>query len=93
MIQPIGLIVSELVTNAAKYGDGRGWVRFTKTAGQYHLSVHNTGDALPPGFDPARTSGLGMRVVASLIGQLHGQMVTGRLPDGSGAKFDVTFPG
>jgi two-component sensor histidine kinase len=92
MIQPIGLIVSELVTNAAKYGDGRSWVRFAMSGGMYHLRVCNTGETLPSGFDPAKTGGLGMKVILSLVRQLHGELTTGPLPDCTGARFEVTFP-
>jgi two-component sensor histidine kinase len=92
MIQPIGLIVSELVTNAAKYGDGRSWVRFMASDGAYHLRVCNTGETLPPGFDAAKTAGLGMKVILSLVQQLRGQFATGTLPDCTGARFEMTFP-
>lgn len=91
---PLGFIVSELITNAAKYGSGRIAIRLQPDpADGYVLSVSNNGPALPEGFDPGASKGLGMRIVQSFAGQIGGELRTGRGDDGQGARFTVLFPG
>jgi len=94
LIQPIGLIVNELVTNAAKYSEGTIEVSYRiNGAGARELSVSDQGSGLPEGFDPARNAGgLGMRMVTSLAEQLQGHVSAGPNPAGHGARFTVTFP-
>jgi PAS domain S-box-containing protein len=76
---PLGLIVTELITNALKYayGPGREGVlrlvlRSQDEAGrpQLLLEVHDDGPGLPPDFDPADATSLGMRLVTLLSRQL-----------------------
>ncbi len=73
LAMPLALIANELVTNAAKHGgggpvevwlgpDGAGW----------RLAVRNRG-TLPPGFDPARADGFGLRMVVAMAGQVGGR--------------------
>lgn len=91
---PIGFIVSELITNAAKYGSGRIAIRLQPDpAYGYALSVSNDGPALPEGFDPAASKGLGMRIVQSFAKQIGGELRIGRGDDGQGAQFTVLFAG
>lgn len=91
-IQPIGLIVNELVTNAAKHGDGQIDVWFRVMSGTYEISVCDEGRGLPSGYDPTSGGGLGTKVVAALASQLGGRVVAGRSPSGRGSCFTVTFP-
>ena len=93
-IVPLGLIVAELVANAAKHGSGRISVSLAPAArGEYALVVSDEGAGLPPGYDPAATTtGLGMRVIATLVGQLRGRLTFGTNGSGPGAKFTVAFP-
>lgn len=91
-IQPIGLIVNELVTNAAKHGDGEIDVLFENENGAHALIVSDEGRDLPDDFDPSAASkSLGMRVVTTLANQLGGELTAGRRPDG-GSCFKVAFP-
>jgi two-component sensor histidine kinase len=91
-IQPIGLLVNELVTNAAKHGAGLIEVNYQVCDGVHTLSVCDAGEGLPPDFDQAqaRTS-LGMRVVTVLVSQLGGDLSAGSRPDGTGTCFKVSF--
>lgn len=91
-IVPIGLLVNELVTNAAKHGAGRITVAFERVAGGYALSVSDDGPGLPEGFDPAAAGGLGMRVIASLLQQLGGELRFGKAEGLQGARFTVLLP-
>lgn len=92
-IAPLGLILNELVTNAAKHGQGVITVAF-KHQGEtgYAMRVSDEGEALPEGFDPFARSGLGMKVVASLTNQLGGQFVVKPSEDAARSVFAVEFP-
>jgi two-component system, sensor histidine kinase PdtaS len=88
---PLGFIVNELITNSVKYACGNITVRFDTTSpGAHALSVSDEGPGLPAGFDPARSKGLGMKIVRSLVRQIGGELhiVPG---DNGGTRFTVTF--
>lgn len=90
-IQPIGLIINELVTNAAKHGAGRIDVLYEVEDDRHLLSVCDEGNNLPEDFSPATVSkSLGMRVVRSLAKELGGNLTAGRRPEG-GSCFKVSF--
>jgi len=92
LIQPIGLIANELVTNASKHGRGHVDVAYTITAGVHELSVCDDGEGLPADFDPLKSGqGLGMRVVTILARQLGGHLVAIKNPAGRGSCFRVVF--
>lgn len=92
-IQPIGLIVNELVTNAAKHGAGRVQVDCRPNGASLELTVTDDGPGLPNGFEPdAVTQSLGMRVVTSLVNQLGGSVRASGSDRGNGAKFSITLP-
>lgn len=89
---PLGLMVNELVTNAAKHGGGEITVSFGHGgAGNYRLQVSDQGPGLPPGFDPMAGKSLGMKVITSLVKQLGGELTFGA-GDTVGARFTVLFP-
>jgi len=89
---PLGFIVNELITNAAKYGKGIITVRFEATApGCHSLSVVDDGPGLPAGFDPGGSKGLGMRIVQSLVKQIGGELHISGGDHGRGARFTVAF--
>jgi two-component sensor histidine kinase len=91
-IQPVGLIVTELVTNAGKYGDGPIAVSFRTEGNVRELVVSNAGEALAGNFDPAKTRGMGMRLVTSLVREQRGRLEIGTREDGTGARFREVFP-
>jgi two-component sensor histidine kinase len=89
---PLGFIVNELITNAAKYGEGRIAVRLEPNPGKgYALSVSNDGPALPENFDPAVRKGLGMRLIRSFVAKIDGELRIGRGDWNRGACFTVLF--
>lgn len=91
LIQPLGLIMNELVTNAAKHGAGRVGVTYRISGDQHVLAVSDEGDGLPEGFDPSNDmSSLGMRVLKALTQQLRGELSAVSHADG-GACFEVKF--
>jgi two-component system, sensor histidine kinase PdtaS len=90
---PLGFIVSELIANAAKYGNGRIAISLQRDAAYgYALSVSNDGPALPEGFDPGASKGLGMNIIQSFTNQIGGELRIGRGDDGQGTRFTVLFP-
>jgi two-component sensor histidine kinase len=72
---PVALIVNELITNACKYAYGGNsvksvWVRIAGDGERISISIRDEGVGLPPSFDAAKGSGLGMSIVTGLVEQL-----------------------
>jgi len=90
---PLGFIVSELITNSAKYARGTISVRLgTASPDGYWLSVSDAGPGLPADFDAAAGGrGLGMKIIRSLVKQIGGELHTAPSDAGRGACFTVTF--
>lgn len=89
---PLGFIVNELITNAAKHTEGTIIVRLrTISPTGLSLSVLDDGPGLPVGFDPAGNKGLGMKIVLSLVEQIGGKLHVAIGDDGRGTCFTVTF--
>ena len=65
----LGLILTELVTNAAKYGAGTISVTLDRDADEAILTVEDEGTGLPADFEPAESKGFGMRIVTGLLRQ------------------------
>ena len=93
LIQPIGLLVNELVTNAAKHSVEKIDVAYSIRGNTHELHVGDDGEGLPAGFDPDQSvTGLGMRVVTTLTKQLGGRVTACPNPTGRGARFIIAFP-
>jgi two-component sensor histidine kinase len=89
---PLGFIVTELITNSAKHARSNITVRSANTPTTGHsLAVLDDGPGLPEGFDPARSKGLGMKIIARLVKQIGGELIIAASEDGQGARFTVTF--
>lgn len=89
---PLGFIVNELITNSAKYAPGNIIVRVEPTSPACHsLSVSDDGPGLPAGFEPAKSKGLGMKIVLSLVEQIGGKLYVAPGDKGRGTRFTVTF--
>jgi two-component sensor histidine kinase len=91
LIQPIGLLTNELVTNAAKHGAGKINVIYRVEGDRRELSVCDQGPGVPADFDVAKSEGLGMKVVRVLAKQLGGGVEVIPNPNGRGACFQVAF--
>jgi two-component sensor histidine kinase len=89
---PLGFIVNELITNSVKYAKSDIIVRIESTAPAcYSLSVLDEGPGLPAGFDAAKWSGLGMKLVLSLVKQIGGELQIVPRSNGRAACFTVKF--
>jgi len=89
---PLGFIANELITNAVKYGNGRVIVELSSGPdGRHIFAVSNDGDALPSGYDPAASKGLGMKIVGALVKKIGGNFTFGLGEGNRGARFTVQF--
>lgn len=88
----LGLITSELVTNALKYAygarSGAIGVRFEDQAGAWRLTVADHGPGLAT--SQIEAGGFGLRLVGRLAQKLGGDFTV--VSDGLGAEFRVDFP-
>jgi two-component sensor histidine kinase len=90
---PLAFIASELITNAVKYGNGRVAVGLDASPGRgIALTVSNDGPCLPGGFDPAASTGLGMKIVRALAARIDGELKFGLADDARGVRFSVIVP-
>lgn len=89
---PLGLVVSELVTNAQKHsfvGDGDHWIRVTlreidtphgTETGLRELTVEYDGVPLPPDDVLDGSGGSGIALVRGLVRQIDAELAIGREP-------------
>jgi two-component system, sensor histidine kinase PdtaS len=68
----ISLLINELAANAISHGfehraEGQIRIRGWEANGWANIEVVNNGEGVPDGFDPAQSSGLGMRITQRLV--------------------------
>lgn len=94
---PLGLILTELVSNCFKYAfphDAAGEVKvdfhsFTdEGAKKFRLTVSDNGVGLPADFDPKKSDSLGLMLIYSLSGQIGAEI---KLDTTQGTEFEITF--
>ena len=69
----LGLVVTELVTNAVKYGDGKVRIAVRRARPEsIEVLVEDDGPGFPSDFDPQRCRSLGMRVVRAYAAKPDG---------------------
>jgi PAS domain S-box-containing protein len=91
---PLGLIISELVSNSLKYAfreDKKGILTIDFhmiKEGEYQLIIADDGVGLPEDIDMETTDSLGLRLVSSLVNQLDG---TVELDRKHGTKYIIKF--
>lgn len=96
---PLGVVLTELLTNAAEHAFPEGWSQ--PEGAHVQVSLHNTGDQIlvrvrdngvgwPPDFDISGTKSLGLSIARSLVlSQLNGTLQT---RNDSGAVSELTIP-
>ncbi len=90
-IVALGLIATELVTNAIKYGQGNILLKFeTRTDGHATLVVHDHGPGFPPDFKVGQGGGLGSKLVGSLIRDGEGSVEIDRSQGGGRVVVSLT---
>jgi PAS domain S-box-containing protein len=91
---PLGLLLTELITNALKYAfpDGRKGllqIHLRRVDDRMVLSVADDGIGFPEGLDYQNTTSLGLQLVMGLVRQLNGVIEMKRE---QGTNFIITFP-
>ncbi|MBV8682456.1 MAG: ATP-binding protein [Caulobacteraceae bacterium] len=91
---PLGLVVSELVTNAVKYAYSPGQageilVALERRGATAVLTIADWGQGLPTS-SPDHAEGLGMRLVRAMVAQVNGELTIH--PGPGGARFEISLP-
>jgi two-component sensor histidine kinase len=95
-VQPLTLILCEILTNAMKYAHPSGVpVRITilcenLSEGVLQLTVSDDGVGLPESFDTGKDGGLGFQIIRTLIAELNATMDISS--DTLGATFRLRVP-
>jgi two-component sensor histidine kinase/methanogenic corrinoid protein MtbC1 len=92
---PIGLMLTELLTNSLKYAfpitrSGRVEVSLKSMDGMAMLEVRDDGAGIPVGFDPSAQSGMGLKLIQGLASQIGGSYSMTSLDCGTSSR--ITFP-
>ncbi|QGF24438.1 sensor histidine kinase [Raineyella fluvialis] len=91
----LSLVVTELCQNAVEHGLGgaAGEVRVVpvRDDGELVVRVLDAGRGLPEEFDLARTTSLGLGIVATLVADMHGTFALSNRPEG-GVQAMVRVP-
>jgi two-component sensor histidine kinase len=93
-LTPLGLIVSELVSNACKYGftgaDTKELkIELIQQGGEALLNVQNNGKPISENIDIYTTKSLGLSIVRNLAQQLDGRIEVDRKHS---TNFQISFP-
>jgi two-component sensor histidine kinase len=94
-VQPLTLIVNELILNALKYAHPAGVPLRLSVAcelrnGTLVLSIDDDGVGLPEGFNPRKDGDLGFRVIRSLCEELRAELDV--QSSSLGTSFEITVP-
>jgi PAS domain S-box-containing protein len=92
---PLGLVINELVSNSLKHafpGDMTGTVTIQgkKVGDRVECTISDDGIGLPADFKLEESKSLGLRLVSSLMEQLHGKIE--RVPVEKGTTFRLVIP-
>ena len=95
---PIGLIVTELITNSLKYAfpggrKGRITLSLRNRPEGAVLGVRDDGVGLPPGFSPSDASGMGIKLVMGLANQVGGTFAIAGDRGGTGCTLEFAVEG
>lgn len=90
---PLGLVTSELITNAMKHGfkdveSPELKVKMEENNGHYHLRIKDNGVGLPEGFNLDNPTSFGSEIILALTKQIDAQISYG---NDHGAYFDIMF--
>lgn len=90
----LGLIVTEIATNAVKHGfdfSERSWftIALRETGGHYELRLSNSGRPFPKNVDLDDPQTMGMQLITTLTDQLRGSIVLDRTPT---TTFTIRIP-
>ena len=93
---PVGLLLSEIASNALKYAFPKGRAGTLAIAlrrepnGGYALTVQDDGVGLPPNFEERAAASLGVRLIDQLVQQMNGTLQRSSSP--VGVTYHIAFP-
>ena len=92
-LQPLGLIINELLTNIMKYafvGGACGEIRVSASmeGSAVSLRIHDNGKGIPASIDFEHSTGFGLKLVGALAKQVGGTI---RIERGGGTTFVLEF--
>lgn len=94
ILSSLGIITTELVTNAMKYGfneNERGflYLGLHRANTMIEFEIRNSGEKLPEDFSMETSQGFGLHLVKMLVQQLGGKI---RIESNHETRFVITFP-
>jgi len=92
-LQPLGIIINELLTNTMKYaitGKSEDLIKVSATLSDNHVTftIQDNGVGMPESVDFVNSPGFGMQLVSMLTEQIGGSI---RIERGEGTKFVLEF--
>jgi len=92
-MQPLGIIINEVLTNAMKHafrGRSSGTISIaaTENGGRVRLTFHDDGNGIPVAADLDASSGFGIKLMRGLAEQLHGSI---QIENDSGTTIVLEF--
>ena len=96
LVQPLTLIICEVLTNALKYAHPAGAPLLltvaceSKNDGTLCVSIADDGVGLPVGFDPQKDGGVGFRVIRALTSEMGAALAVDS--DNLGVTVHLTIP-
>jgi PAS domain S-box-containing protein len=88
----LSILVSELVSNAVKHGEGDITVTLQREGDEARLIVRDEGRGFPPDFDPRTSAHIGLELITSLARHDLQGGIQFTNPSEGGACISVTFP-
>jgi len=95
VLQPLGIIINELLTNIMKYAfkgreSGTIQISLTRKEGRITLILRDNGNGMPETVDFEHSTGFGLQLLATLTQHLRGTIQIGRT---AGTTITLNFPG
>jgi two-component sensor histidine kinase len=104
MATALAMVLTEVLQNAVEHGYQAGDERVStkpgvivvsarRLVGRLHVTIEDDGRGLPEGFDPDKTTSLGLSIVRTLVeSELGGTLVIGPAHGQAGARVSVDLP-
>ena len=95
-LMPLALTINEALSNSFEHAFPHGrsgsiTATLTYTGETGELTIHDDGVGLPPDFNPADSSGLGLKILGVFADQMRGQLFVQGSPD-RGTEVRLRFP-